>query len=75
MKSRKYAQKKWKKLLRDVDGFIFDVENVVILLRKYTGKTKIAQGNNRKTLKISLSKMSGNHDYEEISVCVNALIV
>ena len=36
-----------KKLLGDVDGFIFDVSNVVILLWKYTGKSKITQGNHR----------------------------
>ena len=44
VKSRKYAQKK---LLRDIDGFIFDASNVVILLRKYTGKAKITLGNHR----------------------------
>ena len=33
--------------MHDIDGFIFDVKNVVILLRKYTGKTRITQGNHR----------------------------
>ena len=33
--------------MRDVDGFIFDVENVVILFQKYTGKNKITPGNHR----------------------------
>ena len=35
------------KKLCDVDGFIFDILNVVILLQKYTGKTKITRGNHR----------------------------
>ena len=51
MKPRKYAEKK---LLGDVYGFIFDVQNVIKIHREnwnYTGKT---QG-------ILLSEMSENH--------------
>ena len=33
-----------KKQLCDVDGFIFEVSNDVILLQNYTGKTEITQG-------------------------------